>query len=76
MDEVIKNTVPAKQQTNQAVISDKTELNHIRIMFLGNSMTYHGKKESIGWYNQWGMAASKEENDYVHRLVSLLEKTI
>lgn len=74
MDEVIKNTVPAKQQTNQAVICDKTELNHIKIMFLGNSMTYHEKKEIIGWYNQWGMAASKEENDYVHKLASLLEK--
>ena len=41
-----------------------------RVMFVGNSMTLHGKKEDIGWYGDWGMAASSKEKDYVHLLTS------
>ena len=29
-----------------------------RILFAGNSMTLHGYRPQIGWYGQWGMAAS------------------
>ena len=38
----------------------------LRLLFLGNSITKHGPKESIGWSGNWGMAASAEANDYVH----------
>jgi len=37
-----------------------------RILFLGNSITLHGPKADIGWTNNFGMAASALERDYVH----------
>lgn len=47
-----------------------------RILFLGNSITLHGPKADIGWPNNWGMAASAQDKDYVHVLVrSIAEAT-
>jgi hypothetical protein len=45
-----------------------------RILFLGNSITLHGPSASVGWMNNWGMAASAQEKDYVHVLVSSIAK--
>ena len=45
-----------------------------RVMFVGNSITLHGVKEDIGWYNEWGMAASAQEKDYVHCLMADIQK--
>ena len=39
-----------------------------RLLILGNSITRHGPLGEIGWYGDFGMAASKAENDYVHQL--------
>ena len=45
-----------------------------RVLFLGNSITRHGPKADIGWSGNWGMAASAESNDYVHRVTAGLTR--
>jgi hypothetical protein len=39
-----------------------------KILFLGNSMTYHPAKPEIKWTNNCGMAASNLSKDFVHVL--------
>ena len=46
----------------------------VRVVFVGNSITLHGKAPQIGWPNEWGMAASTAENDYVHLVTAGIEK--
>ena len=69
-----KNTVPAQGQLQQSkfVKFEFPDHNGTRVMFVGNSTTFHGIRPEIGWYHEWGMAASAKDKDYVH----LLEATI
>jgi len=71
MEAIKENTVSAK---GQLVNSDSLrfygdENAKIKILIVGNSITRHGVLPSIGWYHDFGMAASAEENDYVHLLM-------
>lgn len=74
--DLLKNDVPAQGQLDpdECVFISHNERADIKLLFLGNSITRHGKKPDIGWYGDYGMAASCEQNDYVHRLIGMLER--
>ena len=38
------------------------------VVIIGNSIRKHGKAPEIGWSNDWGMAATSQDKDYVHVL--------
>lgn len=46
----------------------------VNVLCIGNSLTFHGRYDKIGWYSAHGMAASKMENDYVHVLESMFKE--
>lgn len=70
--DIITNDVPALGQLkgSDCISFETTENADIKLLFLGNSITRHGKAENLGWCGDWGMAASSKENDYVHKLIS------
>lgn len=75
MDQISKNTVSAE---NQLKVSDYVQLLNgentgVRVMFLGNSITFHDLKPSIGWHHRWGMAATSQDRDYVHLLMEKIK---
>ena len=75
MDQIKKNTVSAKNQVNWNVQVENPDGKGMRILFVGNSITRHEVLEDIGWLNDWGMAASAKEKDYVHQVEArVLEK--
>ena len=41
-----------------------------KFLVIGNSFSIHGKCSY--WWGEWGMAASKKENDYVHQIAKKL----
>ena len=46
----------------------------LNLFMFGNSLLYHGPRESVGWSGSWGMAASSAEKDYAHRLHATLSE--
>lgn len=66
--QMAKNTVSSKGQMKfgESIFVDNNDGKGKRVLFVGNSITLHDARESLGWHNFCGMAASTPENDYVH----------
>lgn len=45
-----------------------------RILFVGNSITRHAPAPELGWYGDWGMAASSRDTDYVHHMIGQIKE--
>ncbi len=71
-DDLQANPVPAIGQNAKDQKAFDPAKKGPRVLFVGNSITLHGPRPQIGWTNNWGMAASARDKDYVH----LLQKKI
>ncbi|MEN0056041.1 MAG: SGNH/GDSL hydrolase family protein [Mucilaginibacter sp.] len=58
----------------QNVTAATTQSGLSNILILGNSITQASANPSIGWNNNWGMAATVADSDYVHRLTVQFDK--
>ena len=73
-DDLQKNVVPAEHQVKKAFRAFGKENGSPRVLYVGNSITRHGPKPSIGWTNDCGMAASSVDKDYVHVNAAMVAK--
>lgn len=44
------------------------------VVILGDSIVAHPISEKIGWYGDWGMAASVRDSDFVHLLIAQIHQ--
>ena len=56
---------PGKVVPNKSGSSKKKKT----VLILGNSLVRHSPSPEIGWYGDWGMAASVKDSDLVHLLI-------
>ena len=68
------NTVKGENQVSTFVKFFGKQDGSPRIMFVGNSITWHGPNESLGWHGNWGMAASAPEKDYAHIVIKAISE--
>lgn len=47
---------------------------NFKVLFIGNSITYHAANKALGWHFNHGMAASSKSKDYVHLIKTKLKK--
>jgi hypothetical protein len=57
----------------QVTVAPQKQLTFKNVVIIGNSMTFAPANEQIGWYGNWGMAASAEDSDYAHILFKRLQ---
>lgn len=68
-----KNTVRAENQVADSFRFTTEGDGKTKVLFIGNSITNHRPAPEIGWFGNYGMAASAKEKDYVHVAASLLD---
>jgi len=68
------NTVSAANQLVNGAVKFIQYGGKYRVLFIGNSITWHAPKADIGWHGDWGMAASEEARDYVHTFISMMQQ--
>lgn len=71
-----KNTVRAENQVKDDFRFTTEGSGKTKVLFIGNSITRHGPAPEIGWFGDYGMAASAKEKDYVHVTASLLDEPL
>lgn len=65
--------LPRGDDTRAGTVAAAQEWKPIgKVAFVGNSITHHAPSERLNWQGNWGMAASSESSDYVHRLLGLI----
>ncbi len=75
MEQIEKNSVSSKDQLKgKGSVAFIGSGKGIKVLFVGNSITWHSPAPQIGWNNEWGMAASALEKDYVHILISKIRE--
>jgi hypothetical protein len=61
-------SVSFSSRSNEAI--KKSSPDKIKtVVVLGNSIVLHSPSPEIGWYGDWGMAASVIDSDFVHLLI-------
>ncbi|MCQ2742110.1 MAG: SGNH/GDSL hydrolase family protein [Bacilli bacterium] len=75
--EFLKNDIDPETQVKFPYYFDGVEESEadFKVMFIGNSITYHEKKPDIGWLKDCGMAATDIESDYVHLVLKHIQKS-
>lgn len=68
-----KGGLPASSFRSDDWSMDKVVNSYKRVFIFGNSITRHGPKAQVGWFGDWGMAASVKDSDYVHLLIQKLK---
>ena len=45
----------------------------IKVLVVGNSIVKHSPASYLGWYGDWGMAATSPDKDFLHVYNKLLQ---
>lgn len=48
---------------------------NINVLIVGNSILRHSPDPSLGWYGDWGMAATSPDKDFLHVYDQLLQES-
>ena len=73
-DHETQNIVFNNTPKDQKVYFDAHHNGSPRVVVIGNSTALHNPKPEIGWFGSWGMAASCEENDYIHIIMAKIRE--
>ena len=64
------------EMNSTAYAADRRTDGGVKVLFIGNSITLHGPNAAIGWTNNWGMAASAADKDFVHLVTREVERRL